>query len=160
MFLTGIMPIGIKEMSGLAVHSLTFKQDMANAVGLTDEDVNAMLDHVHTIAPFQNEERERAFQKLKRHFNNLHFPGGCGLYHTALVNAMMNMLLDNDEERETFFRTDSVPEGLGHEPLPSSVYALLQNAPNLRNAAKSLAEGLGRLLWRLVISHSPQQSVK
>ena len=99
-----------------------------------------MLDHVHIVAPFQNEERERAFQKLKRHFNNLRFPGGCALYHTALVNAMMNRLLDNKGAREAFFVTDNIPEGLA-EPLPSSVFELLQNAPNLRNAAKSLAEG-------------------
>ncbi|KAL3906092.1 MAG: hypothetical protein SGARI_004158, partial [Bacillariaceae sp.] len=59
-WLTGILPIRIKEMCGLNVVHVTFSHKMANAVGLANSDVQHMLDQVHKKVPFQDGERERA----------------------------------------------------------------------------------------------------
>jgi Predicted AAA-ATPase len=103
-WLTGITPIGISEMSGLNVTRLTFNDDMADAVGLTESDVRQMLKNVRQHAQFEftDNEFECAMESLKRHFNNLRFPGSQSLYHTALVNCIMNMLLDEPIKRKEF----------------------------------------------------------
>jgi hypothetical protein len=141
-FLTGITPIGIKEiMSGLPVISLTFEEDMADAVGLTEENVNGMLDNVNKYAPFENGERDLAFQRIKHHFNNLCFPGGSSLYHTALVNGWMSVLLKKLHARKAFLQGDYLHKSSGRELVPSSVYNVLQNARNLRHVVNMLAQG-------------------
>lgn len=138
--LTGIIPIGIKEMSDLALVSLTFEESMADAVGLTETDVRGMLENIHTHAPFEEGELELAFQKIKYHFKNLRFPGGSSLYHTALVNALMNRLLKIPSDRAAFLHGVPLPGSFGREPIPSSVFNVLQNARNLRQVANELAE--------------------
>ena len=103
-WLTGIMPIGISEMTGLHVTRLTFHEDMADAVGLTESNVRQMLESVrqHAQWEFTHQELECAMESLKKNFNNLRFPGGQPLYHTALVNGMMNMLLDEPIKQKIF----------------------------------------------------------
>ena len=142
-WLTGITPIGIREMSGLNIEDLTYQAHMADAVGLTEADVDRMLDDVHTHAPFKEGELELAKTSLRRNFNNLRFPGSQPLYHTGLVNYMMNMLLDPTKEtkRREFLSTGKVPEGLAREPVPSSLFNVLCNAKNLRPVANKLANG-------------------
>lgn len=83
-WLTGILPIRIKETSGLNVVRVTFGDDMANAVGLADSDVQRMLDRVHEKIPFRDGEREQA---TRMHFNYLGFPGG----ETALTTPRSSM---------------------------------------------------------------------
>jgi hypothetical protein len=139
-WLTGITPIGIREMSGLNVKTVTFQRSMANAVGLTEADVSNMLDSVHNHTPFQGEERERVMRFLKQNFNNLRFPYSEPLYHTALVNSTMNMLLDEPNERRDFLRSGSLPSCVAREPVPSSVFNVLSNARNLRRVVNELAE--------------------
>ena len=50
----GITPIAINEFTGLVVAQLAFDEDLADAVGLTEGDVQIMLDQVHKRAPFGN----------------------------------------------------------------------------------------------------------
>ena len=140
LFLTGVTPIGIREMSGLNVKVLTFDPAMADAVGLTEADVGRMINNVHDAVPFKDdEERDLAFERIKRHFNNLCFVGGSSLFHTALVNECMNMLLKDSDGREELLRFNSVRAGC--EPVPSSVYKVLETARNLRTVVKMLADG-------------------
>ena len=54
-WLTGITPIGIREMSGLNIEDLTYQAHMADAVGLTEADVEHMLQDVHAHAPLKRE---------------------------------------------------------------------------------------------------------
>lgn len=141
--LAGITPIGIKEMSGLTVTSLTFEEDMADAVGLTENNVRDMLASVHDIEPFASqEELDHAFALIAYHFNNLYFPGGSPLFHTALVNGTMNMLLKKPTARRAFLWNGTLPEGLLREAVPSPVYDVLRSARNLRHVVNMLAEGL------------------
>ena len=51
-WLTGVTPIGIKKMSGLNVARVSFHKDLADAVGLTEDDINKMLIEVN---PFKTE---------------------------------------------------------------------------------------------------------
>lgn len=138
--LTGITPIGIKEMTGLMVESLTFKEDMADAVGLGTDDVNKMLDDVHRHVPFGNGERQKAYEIIKERFNNLYFLGGSALYHTALVNQVMNMMLHDPNERKEFLRYGRLPDAISRaqEQVPLSVYRVLENARNLRPVVNKL----------------------
>eukprot|EP00978_Attheya_sp_CCMP212_P024601 scaffold77535_cov60-Attheya_sp.AAC.2 len=92
-WMMGITPIGISEVTGLVVMPLTFDENLADAVGVRDDDVRGMLSEVHQRAPFNEGEQERALELLKLQFNNLCFPEGSSLFHTALVNGAMNMLL-------------------------------------------------------------------
>ena len=142
-WLTGITPIGIREMGGLNIEDLTYQAHMADAVGLTEADVERMLEDVHAHAPFKEGELELAKTSLKRNFNNLRFPESQPLYHTGLVNHMMNMLLDPTKEtkRREFLSTGKVPEGWAWEPVPSSLFNVLCNAKNLRPVANKLANG-------------------
>mmetsp|Transcript_6783 Transcript_6783/g.18959 ORF Transcript_6783/g.18959 Transcript_6783/m.18959 type:complete len:637 (-) Transcript_6783:946-2856(-) len=141
-WLTGITPIGIKEMSGLNIAVVTFKANMADAVGLTENDVKGMLYDVHKYAPFEDGQLEFAMDSLKRNFNNLRFPHSQPLYHTALVNGIMNMLLDPTDptKRREFLSTGKVPSDLAREPVPSSIFNVLRNAKNLRHVVNVLAE--------------------
>ena len=139
-FLTGILPIAIKEMSGLPLRVVTFESFMGDAVGLTDEDVRNMLDRVDQYAPFKEGEQEVAKESIKRHFSNLSFPGSSPLYHTALLNEMMNILLQNGIGRKNFLLHDIVPDNLMREKIAPSVYDVLGCSRNLRCVANRLAE--------------------
>jgi hypothetical protein len=92
-WMMGITPIGISEVTGLVVMPLTFDEDLADAVGVRDDDVRGMLSEVHQRAPFNEGEQERALELLKLHFNNICFPESSSLFHTARANRAMNMLL-------------------------------------------------------------------
>ena len=139
-FLTGILPIAIEEMSGLPIKVVTFEPFMANAVGSTDEDVQNMLDRVHQYAPFKEGEQEVAKNRIKHHFNNLSFPGGKPLYHTALVNEMMNIMLQNGIGRKNFLLNDIIPNNLVRDKIASSVYDVLGWSRNLRPVVHKLVE--------------------
>eukprot|EP00980_Cylindrotheca_fusiformis_P022424 scaffold9290_cov107-Cylindrotheca_fusiformis.AAC.2 len=141
-WLTGITPIRIKEMSGLNVTSLAFKANMADAVGLTEADVKGMLDQVHKHAPLKDSKQLYfVMDSLKHNFNNIRFPHSQPLYHTALVNGIMNMLLDpTDPRRREFLSTGKVPPDSAREHVPSSVFSVLCNAKNLRHVVNKLAE--------------------
>eukprot|EP00550_Attheya_septentrionalis_P010088 CAMPEP_0198301718 /NCGR_PEP_ID=MMETSP1449-20131203/52675_1 /TAXON_ID=420275 /ORGANISM="Attheya septentrionalis, Strain CCMP2084" /LENGTH=178 /DNA_ID=CAMNT_0044003859 /DNA_START=484 /DNA_END=1020 /DNA_ORIENTATION=- len=92
-WMMGITPIGISEVTGLVVMPLTFDEDLADAVGVRDDDVCSMRSEVHQRAPFNEGEQERALELLKLHFSNICFPESSSLFHTALANGAMNMLL-------------------------------------------------------------------
>ena len=77
----------------LVLTPLAFGEDLADAVGPTEDDVQSMLKQIQTRAPFNEDKRERALNLLKVAFNRLRFPCGSPLYHTALVKGAMNMLL-------------------------------------------------------------------
>ena len=140
-WLTGILPIGIKEMSGLNVVYITFSDQMANAVGLANSDVQRMLDQVHEKVPFQDGEREQATCLLRQHVNNLGFPGGEPLYHTALINGIMNRLQDDPRSRQEFLKFGRVPKDMSIEPVSSVIFDVLCTARNLRHVVNKLVAG-------------------
>ena len=142
-WLTGMTPICIKEMSGLNVTSLAFKANMADAVGLAEADVKGVLDEVHKHAPLKdNKQLCFVMDSLKHDFNDIRFPRSQPLHHTALVNGMMNMLLDptDPSNRREFLSTGKVPPDLAREHVPSSAFNVLCNAKNLRHVVNKLAE--------------------
>ncbi|CAB9507009.1 unknown protein [Seminavis robusta] len=59
-WLTGITPIGIREMSGLNIEDLMYQAHMVDAVGLTEVDVERMLQDAYAHAPFKEGELELA----------------------------------------------------------------------------------------------------
>ena len=142
LWLTGITPIGIKEMCGLNVVHLTFKDSLANAVGLTAGDIERMLDRVDDVVPFQEGEREKTMNFLREQYNNLRFPGGEPLYHTALVNGIMEELMtENSQCRRDFLKSGQLPVGLSIEPVSSVIFDVLCNARNLRPVVNKLVDG-------------------
>jgi hypothetical protein len=148
-FLTGITPVRILEMGGLAAVSVTFDEDMADAVGLREDDVHDMLVHVNKYAPFENGEWNLAFKRIKQQFNNLCFPRGSSLYHTALVNRWMNVLLKENYCHKAFLQDDWMVPYLGREPIPSSVFDVLGTARNLRHVANMIMEGRDVIGYKL-----------
>jgi hypothetical protein len=144
-WLTGITPISIREMSGLLVKDLTFTKEMNDAVGLREADVKIMLQEVHAHQAFKDgEEIARVLKAIAFHYNNLRFLGS-PLYHTALVNETMREL-SNSESRKIWLRNlDDLPPGLQREFVPSSVYNILATARNLRPIINRLVED-GQLL--------------
>lgn len=141
-WLTGILPIGIKEMSGLNVKNITFDHEMANAVGLTDGHVQQMLNQVDKTTPFRDdEERNQVRDRLRQLFNNLGFPGGDSLYHTSMINGMMNSFLKESETRREFLQFGRVPKNMSVEPVSSAIFEVLCNARNLRHVVNKLLAG-------------------
>ena len=128
-------------MSGLNVVHITFSDNMANAVGLADSDVQRMLDQVHEKVPFQDGERDQATRLLRQHFNNLGFPGGEPLYHTALINGIMNRLQDDPVSRQEFLKFGRVPKDMSIEPVSSVIFDVLCTARNLRHVVNKLVAG-------------------
>jgi len=148
-FLTGITPVRILEMDGLAAVPVTFDEDMADAVGLKEDDVHDMLVHVNRYAPFENGEWNAAFKRIKHQFNNLCFPCGSFLYHTASVNRWMNVLLKENYRQKFFLKDDWLSSYPGKEPIPSSVFDVLGTARNLRHVANTLMEGRAVIGYKL-----------
>ena len=117
---------------------------MANAVGYTDDDLFNMLHEVHNNhAPFKDEEElEFAMSNIKQQVVKLQFPCSELLYHTAQINSVMNMLLDNNpsnNRRKEFLSTGKVPTALiTREALP--IFQVIRNIKNLRPLVKKLIE--------------------
>ena len=161
-WLTGILPIAIKEMSGLNVVHITFSHAMANAVGLTNRDVQRMMDQVNDKVPFQDGERDRATSWLQQ-LNRLGFPGGEPLYHTALINGIMNRLQDDRHSRREFIDFGRVPTDMSKEPVSSVIFDVLCTARNLRHVVNKLvAEGQlkgYRLNYEFSLEHLLQPTI-
>eukprot|EP00978_Attheya_sp_CCMP212_P035257 scaffold152182_cov43-Attheya_sp.AAC.2 len=93
-WLTGITPLALPLLSGFSPDVLAFHPDLADVVGLCDEDVDRMLDQVHTYNSFKDDdEKARVRAAIKEHYNGLMFLSGSGLYHTRLMNYVMADLL-------------------------------------------------------------------
>eukprot|EP00978_Attheya_sp_CCMP212_P036218 scaffold162707_cov45-Attheya_sp.AAC.2 len=132
MWLTGITPISISEMSGLFVKDLTFNPRMNDAVGLREADVTSMLQEVHAHLAFKDEEEmARVLKAITFHCNTLCFLGS-PLFHTGLVNDTMQILSDPFSRQIWLDNLDVPPPGLKRESVPSSVYNILATARNLR----------------------------
>jgi hypothetical protein len=96
----GITPLALSLLSGFNPDVLAFNPALADVVGLCDEDVDRMLDQVHTYNPFKDDEKSRVRAAIKGHYNGLLFLCGSGLYHTRLVNCVMADLLSDFERKQ------------------------------------------------------------
>lgn len=144
-WLTGITPISIREMTGLIVKDLTFTEEMNDDVGLREADVTIMLQEVHAHLAFKDEEEmARVREAIAFHYNNLRFLGS-PLFHTALVNGTMQILSSNLSRKIWLRNLDEPPPGLERESVPSSAYNILATARNLRPVINRLVED-GQLL--------------
>jgi hypothetical protein len=129
-WVTGITPVGLSLITGFKYEDLTFKESMADAVGLLDADVDGMLDAVHQQAPFQNLQEKAAVRKaIQQHYNHLRFPFGSPLYHTGVMNQVMTTLQDAPKKRELWLGDLSKPfGGINAEAVPGSVFDLIKRA--------------------------------
>jgi hypothetical protein len=70
-WLTGIAPLALLALpllSGFSPDVLAFHPDLADVVGLCDEDVDRMLDQVHTYKSFKyDDEKARVRAAIKEH---------------------------------------------------------------------------------------------
>ena len=132
-WLTGITPIALNVLSGFSPEILTFDEEMADAVGLLDEDVDRMLDEVHEFMPFQDDrEKRRVRDAIKKHYNGLKFLSGSPLYHTRMINSVMRSLMKTQERQDWLNDLEKPHPGVQVEKPPSSVFNVVKDAPNLR----------------------------
>jgi hypothetical protein len=99
-WVTGITPIGLDLLSSFSPTNLTFQESMAHAVGLRDEDITNMLAVVDGFMPFADDaEKARFRDAIKLHFNNIKYGNGSDLYHTRMVNDVMQYVLIHNSQR-------------------------------------------------------------
>ncbi|KAL3904085.1 MAG: hypothetical protein SGARI_005088 [Bacillariaceae sp.] len=112
---------------------------MSDALGLRDRDVDYMLNCVHGAQPFTtDQEKEKIRVAIRDHANHLQFLLGSSLYHTRMVNELMNLIMDVCE-RQTWFRDlNTLPGGVSRERAPKAIYKLLQKSKICREVAKDL----------------------
>jgi hypothetical protein len=138
-WVTGITPLALPLLSGFHPDVLSFNSALADVVGLCDGDVDRMLDQVHTYNPFKDDtEKSSVRDAIRYHYNGLLFLSGSGLYHTRLVNCVMENLL-RDFERKQWLKNLSEPmSNVLVEKCPASVFNAVAIAPNLRPAVSTL----------------------
>jgi hypothetical protein len=140
-WMTGITPVSIEVMSGLAVDDLTFDGKVSDAVGLRVEDVRGMLEIVHEQLPFDyDDEKERVFSAIQHHFNHFAFPNGNPLFHTASVNAAMQTLNETFAREAWLAGLSKCPQNVKRPKVESSIYSVLESARNLRPMINRLVE--------------------
>jgi hypothetical protein len=138
-WLTGITPLALPLLSGFIPDVLAFDPDLADVVGLRDEDVDHMLDQVHLYKPFKdNNEKSNVRRAIKRHYNGLKFLSGDGLYHTRLVNTVMDRLSDESRRQQWLQDLSKPMRAVFVEKCPSSVFNVVATAPNLRPVVNKL----------------------
>jgi len=138
-WVTGVVPIVLDIISDFNPENLTFQSEMSDALGLREEDVNRMLNCVHSAEPFNSEEeKELVREAIRDHANHLQFLGGSSLYHTRMVNELMRLLL-RPKEREMWLATLSkLPGSVTRERAPSAIFELLKQSAVCRKVAKEL----------------------
>jgi hypothetical protein len=108
-------------------------------VGLRDADVDRMLDQVHSFNQFKdNGEKRRVHFAIREHYNGLLFLSGEGLYHTRLVNSVMNGLLSNCARQEWVQDLSKPMPLVSVEKYPSSVFNVVATARSLRPIVNKL----------------------
>jgi hypothetical protein len=131
-WLTGITPIALEVLSGFNPEILTFNAKFADAVGLRDADVDCMLQKVDEFMPFQDGEKKRVRLAIKIHYNGLKFLSGSSLYHTRMINSVMEKLIEKEERQEWLNDLEKPHPGVQVEKPASSVFNVVKSAPNLR----------------------------
>eukprot|EP00550_Attheya_septentrionalis_P003234 CAMPEP_0198286428 /NCGR_PEP_ID=MMETSP1449-20131203/5515_1 /TAXON_ID=420275 /ORGANISM="Attheya septentrionalis, Strain CCMP2084" /LENGTH=601 /DNA_ID=CAMNT_0043984165 /DNA_START=102 /DNA_END=1907 /DNA_ORIENTATION=+ len=131
-WLTGITPIALNVLSGFTPKNLMFDEDIADAIGLLDDDVDRMLDEVHEFMPFQDDgEKMRVRDAIKKHYNGLQFLSGSRLYHTRMLNSVMHSLMKTQERRDWLCQLKEPCRFVEAEKPPSSLFNVVKHAPNL-----------------------------
>lgn len=140
-WVTGVLPIALKLISDFNPEVFTFRPIFADAIGLLDEDVDRMLDAVDGYFPFRDggQEKARVRAAIGKLANRLYFVSETPLYHTKMVNSMMNALL-TDQSRSAWLRNLSVlPVGTEFQHIPPTVYDVIQKQSALRGIARDLS---------------------
>jgi hypothetical protein len=138
-WLTGITPIALEVLSGFKPVILTFDEAVADPVGLLDTDVDNMLNEVHRLKPFSStDEKTKVRDAIKMHYNGLRFLLGAQLYHTRMVNQLMEKLL-GEQSRAMWLGNLSKPcPHMVADTPPSTVFGLVKRARNLRSVVGRL----------------------
>lgn len=137
-WVTGVLPIALDLISGFKPENLTFDENLLNAVGLRDQDVDKMLQLVHDALPFENHEQmQEVRMAIRDHANHLQFLSGDPLYHTRMVNELMNQLADSG--RRVGWLRNLTRMTVTRESAPTAIYKLLQTSQHCRKVAKALA---------------------
>lgn len=143
-WVTGVLPIALDLISDFQPSNKTFSADMLDAVGLRDLDVDNMLSRVHATVPFTNDdEMQRVRNAIRHHANHLQFLSGPPLYHTRMVNEILNIVTDVDSRKIWLRNLSRLPNGVTRERAPSVIYNLLQKSAPCRNVAKDLVANKG-----------------
>ena len=136
---TGVLPIVMDLISEFKPRNLTFNGNMLDSVGLTDADVDHMLQCVHEAEPFYDDAEKLLVRKaIQDHANHLQFLEGSPLYHTRMVNEMMKTILKRDNRNSWLRNLSQLPESVTRESAPSVVYKLLKKSDVCRQVAKDL----------------------
>jgi hypothetical protein len=127
-WLTGITPIALNVLSWFNPEVLTFNENMADMVGLMDEDVDRMLDRVHAFRPFKDdEEKEKVRKALRTHYNGLKLLSGSPLYHTRMINSVMESLMRADARQDWLKNLGEPSPDVQPEKPPSSVFNVVKS---------------------------------
>ena len=143
-WVTGVLPIALDLICDFKPVTVTFSEDMLDAVGLRDDDVDKMLREVHTAEPFADkEEMEGVGLAIRDHANHLKFLSGLPLYHTRMVNELMEKVLNRTARSWWLKDLSRLPTSITRESAPSSIYKLLQKSTVCREVAKDLIANRG-----------------
>ena len=137
-WVTGVLPIVLDLISDFKPVHQTFADSMLDAVGLLDEDVDSMLEAVHEALPFaDDEQKEQVREAIRYHANHLQFLEK-PLYHTRMVNELMQIALNSRGRSRWINDLSCLPRGVTRERAPSAIYRLLQKSKICREVAKDL----------------------
>ena len=120
---------------------MTFDAELLDSVGLREEELEMMLDLVDQELPFAGHQKDQFQKAIKDHANRLQFLSSTPLYHTWMVNELMN-LLSTKKRREKWLRDLSqLPGSVRREDAPGAVYNVLRHSKVCRKIAEDLVAG-------------------
>lgn len=141
-WVTGVLPLALDLISEFKPQNMTFDAELLDSLGLREEDVDKMLDLVDGEEPFAGQQKDQVRKAIKDHANHLQFLSSTPLYHTRMVNELMN-LLSTKKRREKWLRDLSkLPGTVTREDAPGEVYNVLRHSKVCREIAKELVAGV------------------
>lgn len=141
-WVTGVLPIALRLISDFTPENHTFRPQFAAAFGLCDSDVDSMLDKVHQSFPFQNDqEKSKVRNAIKQLASRLYFGEDTPLYHTRVVNGIMNVLMSPQSRFRWLQNTSKLPRGVQFQEIPASVFDVVrrQHGTAINGIARSLS---------------------
>lgn len=138
-WVTGVLPIALKVISDFNPEVFTFRPEFDDAIGLLDADVDDMLEKVDGFFPFADDQEKRNVRAAICKLANRHyFVSDTPLYHTRVVNSIMNALLSKKSRRLWLENLSMLPFGTHFQEIPHTVYDVIQKQIGLRKIARAL----------------------
>lgn len=139
-WVAGVLPIALKLISDFNPALLTFSLAFDDAIGLLDGDVDRMLEEVDGFFAFQNaQEKKKVRVAIGKLVNRLYFGSDTPLYHTRVVNSIMNILLVKKSRDQWLQNLSKLPLGVHFQEIPPTVYDVIEKQTGLRGLARDLS---------------------